>query len=71
MADDRVNSKLNGLAAYDIQDAHAVDTDNLFTTNILYRIGFSWPLVDDAYLDRAIHSIMTLDYFDLDSLEES
>ena len=70
LADDRVNSKLNGLAAYDIQDAHAVDTDNLFTTNILYRIGFSWPLVDDTYLDRAIHSIMTLDYFDLDSLEE-
>ena len=65
-----MNSKLNGLAAYDIQDAHTVDTDNRFTTNILYRIGFSWPLVDDAYLDRAINSVLTLDYFDLDALEE-
>ena len=70
LSDDRVNGKLNGLAAYDIKDAHAVDTDNLFTTNILYRIGFSWPLVDDTYLDRAINSILTLDYFDMDSEPE-
>ena len=70
LGDARVNAKLNGLAAYDIPDAHAVETDNLFTTNILYRIGFSWPLVDETYLDRAIHSILTLDYFGLDELEE-
>ena len=66
LADDKINSKLTGLAAYDIKDAHAVDTDNLFTTNILYRLGFWWPLVDDSYLDRAINSIMTLDYFNID-----
>ncbi len=70
LGDDRINARLTGLAAYDIRDAHAVETDNLFTTNILYRIGFSWPLVDDAYLDRAITSIMTLDYFDLENPEE-
>ncbi len=70
LGDDRINDKLNGLAAYDIKDAHAVETDNLFTTNILYRIGFSWPLVDDTYLDRAINSILTLDYFGMDELDE-
>mgnify|MGYP003290491289 CR=1 FL=1 len=70
LGEDGVNARLNGLAAYDIKDAHAVDTDNLFTTNILYRIGFSWPLVDDTYLDRAINSIMTLDYFNVDDIEE-
>ncbi|MBP9988798.1 MAG: amino acid adenylation domain-containing protein, partial [Ruminococcus sp.] len=70
LGDERVNAKLNGLAAYDIKDAHAVETDNLFTTNILYRIGFSWPLVDDAYLDRAINSILTLDYFNVDEVEQ-
>ncbi len=64
LGDDRLNAKLNGLAAYDLKDTHAVDTDNLFTTNILYRIGFSWPLVDDSYLEKAINSVMTLDYFD-------
>ena len=70
LGDDRVNARLHGLAAYDIKDGHAVDTDNLFTTNVLYRIGFSWPLVDDAYLDRAIHSVMTMDYFAMDDLDE-
>lgn len=68
LGDDKVNSLLNGLAAYDIKDAHIVETDNLFTTNILYRIGFSWPLVDDTYLDKAINSIMTLDYFNVDDI---
>ncbi len=68
LGDDRFNSKLGGLAAYDIKDGHAVEVDNLFTTNILYRIGFSWPLVDDAYLDRAIESIMSLDYFNIDEI---
>ena len=71
LGDDKVNSRLTGLAAYDIKDAHAVETDNLFTTNILYRIGFSWPLVDDSYLDRAITSIMTLDYFDTADEDEN
>ncbi|MBQ0083223.1 MAG: amino acid adenylation domain-containing protein [Clostridiales bacterium] len=66
LGNDDINAKLGGLAAYDIKDAHAVDTDNLFTTNILYRIGFSWPLIDDGYLDRTIYSIMTLDYFDIE-----
>ena len=64
LGDETINSKLNGLAAYDIPDAHSVDTDNRFTANILYRIGFSWPLTDDAYLDRVIKSIKTLDYFE-------
>lgn len=71
LGDNRVNSLLNGLAAYDIKDAHAVATDNLFTTNILYRIGFSWPLIDDSYLDRAIASIMTLDYFNTEETSRS
>ncbi len=70
LGDEKLNSMLNGLAAYDIPGKHPVETDNLFTTNILYRIGFSWPLVDDAYLDRAIGNINALDYFDVDKLQE-
>ncbi len=64
LADDKINSGLNGLAAYDIVGVHPVETDNLFTTNILYRIGFSWPLVEDAYLERAIASLKSLGFFD-------
>jgi len=68
LGDTRVNGNLSALAAYDIKDGHSVEADNLFTTNILYRIGFSWPLVDDGYLDRAIESILSLDYFEVDDV---
>ena len=68
LGDDSINSRLNGLAAYDRSDLHSVETDNLFTTNILYRIGFSWPLVDDEYLTKVIKMLNTIDYFGYEDL---
>lgn len=35
------------------KDAHAVETGNLFTANILCRIGFPRPLIEDSYLNIA------------------
>ena len=66
LGDASVNSKLQGLVTNDRPDLHVVDTDNLFTANVLYRLGFSWPLVDSSYLERAIESLLTLDYFEAD-----
>lgn len=66
LGDASVNSKLQGLVTNDRPDLHVVDTDNLFTANVLYRLGFSWPLVDGSYLERAIESLLTLDYFEPD-----
>ncbi len=66
LGDAKVNSKLQGLVTNDRPDLHMVNTDNLFTANVLYRLGFSWPLVDSSYLERAIESLLTLDYFDAD-----
>lgn len=66
LGDVRINSKLQGLVTNDRPDLHMVDTDNLFTANVLYRLGFSWPLVDNSYLERAIESLLTLDYFEPD-----
>ena len=66
LGDSRVNAKLQGLVTNDRPDLHMVDTDNLFTANVLYRLGFSWPLVDSSYLERAIESLLTLDYFEPD-----
>ncbi len=66
LGDAKVNSKLQGLVTNDRPDLHMVDTDNLFTANVLYRLGFSWPLVDSSYLERAIESLLTLDYFEPD-----
>ncbi|MCQ2176957.1 MAG: amino acid adenylation domain-containing protein [Bacteroidales bacterium] len=66
LGDSKVNAKLQGLVTNDRPDLHMVDTDNLFTANVLYRLGFSWPLVEPAYLERAIESLLTLDYFEPD-----
>ena len=65
LGDSEMNGLLNGLAAYDRSDMHTVNTDNEFTTNILYRLGFSWPLIDDSYLERVISALKTLGYFDI------
>ena len=70
LGDDRINARLSGLVTNDRPDLHVVDTDNVFTANILYRLGFSWPLVEDSYLDRAIDSLLTLDYFEFDDNTE-
>lgn len=66
LGDSKINSKLQGLVTNDRPDLHMVNTDNLFTANVLYRLGFSWPLIDISYLERAIESLLTLDYFEPD-----
>ena len=40
-----------------------VDSDNYFTVNAFGRLGFEWPIVDDAYLDRFISVVETLEFF--------
>ncbi|MDO5449078.1 MAG: SDR family oxidoreductase, partial [Clostridia bacterium] len=70
LGDDKVNARLQGLVTNDRPDLHMVETDNLFTANVLYRLGFRWPLVDYAYLERAIEGIQTLDFFGMDDLDD-
>ena len=65
LGDDSVNGNLSALAAYDLEGVHVVRTDNRFTTMMLYRLGFSWPLLDESYLDRIIQGLAALSYFDL------
>ncbi len=67
LGDPKMNALLNGLAAYDKPGFHAVETDNTFTANVLFRLGFSWPFPDDDYLDSAIKALKTLNYFDVES----
>ncbi|MCQ2482744.1 MAG: amino acid adenylation domain-containing protein [Clostridia bacterium] len=70
LSENRIDSSLNGISAYDIAGVHEVDTDNSFTTNVLYRLGFSWPLADDSYLDRAVKSLKELGFFEPDGSKE-
>ena len=55
-----------GLVAYNSEDENRqviLGADNRFTTNILYRLGYKWPLTDDRYLSDAIEALDTLDFF--------
>lgn len=70
LGDEKVNARLSGLVTNDRPDLHMVETSNDFTANILYRLGFSWPLVEPAYLERAIESLISLDYFGEDDIFE-
>ncbi len=64
LGDSSINKRLSGLMTNDRPDLHAVDSDNMFTANILYRLGFSWPFIDTPYLKRAIGSLSELGFFD-------
>ena len=70
LADEKINLRLQGLVTNDRPDLHMVDTDNVFTANVLYRLGFSWPLMEKDYLDKTIVSLLTLDYFEPDDGQE-
>ena len=66
LGDPKVNERLRGLMTNDRPDIHGVESENKFTANILYRLGFSWPLPDSAYLERALEKLLLLDYFEMD-----
>ena len=66
LGDEKLNSRLTGLLTNDRPDLHPVETDNRFTSYILYRLGFAWPFVENDYLDKAIESIKTLGFFDME-----
>ena len=40
-----------------------VEVDCRFTTNALFRLDYRWPIIDDAYLDKAIWALDTLGFF--------
>lgn len=68
LGDPRVNAKLQGLLTNDRPDLHGVETENKFTANVLYRLGFAWPLPSDEYLERVIRGLLTMNYFDGDEI---
>ncbi len=68
LADEEKNALISGLIAYlpGSQDESGVyiDADNSFTTKILYRLGFKWPMPDKDYLKNALTALETLGFFD-------
>ena len=57
---------LNSLLAYRANRNERrvlVPTENMFTLNTLYRLGFYWPLPDKDYLAKLIEYLISLDFF--------
>lgn len=68
LEDENKNELISGLIAYLPRDKEAggvyIDADNSFTTKILYRLGFKWPMPDKDYLRNALKALETLGFFD-------
>ena len=45
------------------ENLRMVDSENRFSTNALFRLGFFWPIVDNTYLEKLIMSLDTLGFF--------
>jgi len=58
---------MNSLLAYKSnknEKRFFINTDNSFTLEVLYRLGFVWPLPDSEYLTKLINSLIDLDFFE-------
>lgn len=68
LKDEDKNELISGLIAYlpgEQETAGSyIDADNSFTTKILYRLGFKWPMPDKDYLRNALKALETLGFFD-------
>ena len=66
LADEKRNMLVSALISYNTHDAsqRIIDSDNSFTVKALYRLGFSWPLISESYIEKAMDALITLGFFD-------
>ena len=65
--DESMADAVLGLVAYNSGSEDAVielGSDNRFTKNVLYRLGYKWPITDNNYLANAIEALDTLSFFE-------
>ena len=65
LENDAYSEALMSLTAYEEKEDNIVpvESDNYFTINALYRLGYKWPIVDDAYLEKIISAVESLEFF--------
>jgi thioester reductase-like protein len=66
LKDDSVSAEISGLISYignSGESRRQIGADNRYTVKALYRLGFSWPLIDPEYIDRALRSLETFRFF--------
>ncbi len=57
---------LRPLMAYNLSSTHQmrwIETENNYTTQVLYRYGFQWPTTNRNYVHRFVDTIIGFDYF--------
>ena len=55
----------NIIVIYDDKEGiKLIKADTKFTVLALYKLGFSWPIVDDSYLDRIFKYVKEIGMYD-------
>ena len=69
MQDETIMSALTGILAYQENDTekpvYVLGSSNRFTTEVLYRLNFVWPVTSEFYIKKAIEALDSLGFFDL------
>lgn len=70
MDDPEISPAISGLIVYLTSDTvntvYPIDPNNQFTTEVLYRIGHSWPITNETYMHKSIKALDGLGFFDID-----
>ena len=72
LADEKKSIAVSSLASYDGNANEALvwtRWDNSYTVKVLYRLGFSWPLISPEYLNNHLEMLASLDFFDEESVQ--
>jgi amino acid adenylation domain-containing protein len=67
MQDEKILRALSGILAYEKNTGPKRDyleAVNQFTTNVLYRLGFKWPVTSERYIQKAVKALDGLGFFD-------
>ena len=44
---------------------YRLGTSNQFTTEVLYRLDFVWPMTSEFYIKKAVEALDSLGFFDI------
>ena len=67
MNDEKKNDLVSILFSYNLDAKKKtvfIGYDCRFTTKILYRINFRWPIITEDYIEKSLLALMNLGYFD-------
>ena len=66
LQEEKRNMAVSPLISYHTHDTsqRPIESDNSFTVKALYRLGFSWPIVSEDYIERSVKSLLQLGFFD-------